>query len=139
MARHALAGACPQIEPGTRFLSRAVGDDQGLGKEITLGWLGSAFDISTTYWRSPRKRVQIGWREQFVSRDLIPSGGSQNSLRVQADWLVQKDMELSVLAQHELWVLPFLAAKPQSNNVISLQFTMYPSKLWSRTALGTSE
>jgi hypothetical protein len=48
-------------------------------------------------------------------------------------------MELSVLAQHELWVLPFLAAKPQSNNVISLQFTMYPSKLWSRTALGTSE
>jgi hypothetical protein len=139
MARHALAGACPRIKHGTRFLSRPVGDDQGLGKEITLGRRGSAFDISTTYWRSPRKRVQIGWREQFVSRDLIPSGGSQNSLRIQADWLVQKDMELSVLAQRKLWVFPFLAAKPQSNNVISLQFTVYPSKLWSRTAFRTSE
>ncbi len=104
-----------------------------------VGRRGSAFDISTTYWRSPRKRVQVGWHEHYVSRDLIPSGGSQNSARVQADWLVQKEIELSVLVQHELWVFPFLAARPQSNNVISLQFTAYPKKLWSRTALQTSD
>src|ERR1019366_6739862 len=51
----------------------------------TVGRHGSAFDTSTTYWVSPRKRVQVGWREQRVSRDFIPSGGSQDSLRVKAD------------------------------------------------------
>jgi len=100
-----------------------------------VGRRGSGFDISSTYWRSPRKRVQVGWREHYVSKDLIPSGGSQNSLRVQADWLVQKEMEFSVLAQHELWVFPFLATRPQSDNVISIQLTVHPQKLSSRTAL----
>ena len=32
-------------------------------------------------------------------------------------------------------MFPFLAPGPQSDNVISLQFTVYPKKLWSRAAL----
>ena len=59
------------------------------------------------------------------------------ALRVKADWLVQKEMEFSVLAQHELWVFPFLATRPQSDNVISIQLTVHPQKLSSRTALQT--
>jgi hypothetical protein len=105
----------------------------------TVGRWGKAFDVSSTYWLSPRKRVQVGWREQRVSKEFIPSGGSQNSLRVKANWLVQKEMEFSVLAQHERWVFPFLATGAQSNNVVSLQFTVYSKKLWSRTALRTSD
>lgn len=104
-----------------------------------VGPRGSAFDASSTYWVSPRKRVQVGWREQSVSREYIPSGGSQNSLRVKADWLVQKEMEFSVLVQHERWVFPFLAPGAQSDNVMSLQFTIYPKQLWSRAALKASD
>jgi hypothetical protein len=48
-------------------------------------------------------------------------------------------MELSFLAQHELWVFPFLAARPQSDTVISLQLTVYPKKLWRRAALRASD
>jgi hypothetical protein len=48
-------------------------------------------------------------------------------------------MEISLLAQHELWVFPFLATTPRSDNLISLQFTVYPKKLWSRAALRTSD
>jgi hypothetical protein len=102
----------------------------------TVGRRGSALDVSSTYWLSPRKRVQVGWREQKVGKELLPSGGSQNSVRVKADWLFHKEMEFSLFAQHELWVFPFLAARPQSDNVVSLQFTAYPKKLWSRAALG---
>ena len=124
-----------QEQAYTSFFYKQDYTNKGFLIGNAVGRRGSGFDISTTYWHSPRKRVQVGWREHYVSRDLIPSGGSQNSLRVQADWLVQKEMEVSVLAQHELWVFPFLAAKPQSDNVLSLQFTVYPKKLWSRTAL----
>jgi hypothetical protein len=83
--------------------------------------------------------VQVGWREHRVAKELIPNGGAQDSVRVKVDWLVQKDMELSFLAQHERWSFPFLATGKQSDNVISLQFTVYPKKLWARTALRTSE
>jgi hypothetical protein len=105
----------------------------------TVGRRGSAFDTSTTYWLSPRKRVQVGWREQRVSKEFIPSGGAQDSLRVKADWLVQKEMEFSFLAQHERWAFPALTTGKQTDNVVSLQFTVYPKKLWSRTALRNSD
>jgi hypothetical protein len=112
----------------------------------TVGRLGSAFDLSSTYWLSPRKRVQVGWRKQTVGNAFVSySGfqdsfpGSQDSYRVKADWLVQKEMEFSFLAQHEHWDFPFLATGAQSDNVVSLQFTVYPKKLWTRAALRTSD
>ncbi|MGA3323269.1 MAG: capsule assembly Wzi family protein [Terriglobia bacterium] len=101
----------------------------------TVGRWGKAFDVSSTYWHSPRKRVQVGWREQRVSKEFIPNGGAQDSVRVKAEWFVQKDMALSILAQHERWSFPFLATGKQSDNVFSLQYTVYPKKLWARTAL----
>jgi hypothetical protein len=119
----------------TSFFYKQDYTNKGFLVGDAVGRRGSGFDISTTYWRSPRKRVQVGWVEHYVSRDLIPSGGSQNALRIEADWLFQKDIEFSVLAQHELWVFPFLAPTPQSDNVFSLQLMAYPQKLWSRTAL----
>jgi len=127
-------------EAYTSFFYKQAYTNKGfLFGDATVGRRGSAFDISTTYWLSPRKRMQFGWREHKVAADLIPSGGSQNAPRVQADWLVQNDLEFSLLAQHELWVFPFLATRPQSDNVISFQLTVYPKKLWSRTALRTSD
>jgi hypothetical protein len=105
----------------------------------TVGRWGKAFDVSSTYWRTPRRWVQVGWREHRVSREIIPSGGAQDSVRVKAVWLVRKEMEISALAQHERWSFPFLATGKQSDNVVSLQFTVYPSKLTARTALTSSE
>lgn len=60
-------------------------------------------------------------------------------MRIKADWFVRKEMELSVLAQHERWDFPFLATGKQGDNVFSVQFTVYPQKLLSRTALKTSD
>jgi hypothetical protein len=126
-------------EAYTSFFYKQAYTNKGFLAGDAVGRRGSAFDISSTYWFSPRKRVEVGWHEHKVAADLIPNGGSQNSVRVQADWFVQKQMELSVFAQHELWVFPFLAPRPQSNNVFSLQFTAYPKKLWSRAALRTPD
>ncbi|HMD87424.1 MAG TPA: capsule assembly Wzi family protein [Terriglobia bacterium] len=130
--RFELANTHHHEEAYTSFFYKQAYTNKGFLIGNAVGRRGSAFDVSSTYWFSPRKRVQVGWREQKVSQDLIPSGGSQNSLRVQAAWFVQKELEFSFLAQHELWVFPFLATRPQSDNVVSLQFAVYPKKLWSR-------
>jgi len=122
-------------EAYTSFFYKNAYTNNGFLMGNIVGRRGSAFDVSSTYWFSPRRRVQVGWREHRVARDLIPSGGSQDSVRIQADWFVQKQMEISVLAQHEFWNFPFLAPGTQNDNVISFQFTVYPKKLWARSAL----
>jgi hypothetical protein len=126
-------------EAYTSFFYKQDYTNDGFLLGNAVGRRGSGFDISTTYWHTARKRLQIGWREHDVSRDLTPSGGSQNSGRIQADWLFRKNLELSLLYQHELWVFPFLSPRPQSNNVFSLQVTSYPSEHPSRTAQGKSD
>ena len=95
--RFELANTRHHEEAYTSFFYKDAYTNKGFLIGNTVGRRGSAFDVSSTYWLSPRKRVQVGWHEQSVSKDLIPSGGSQNSLRVQADWLVQKEMEFSSL------------------------------------------
>jgi hypothetical protein len=137
--RFELANTHHQEEAYTSFFYKEAYTNKGFLIGDAVGRRGSAFEVSSTYWFAPRKRVQVGWREHKASRDLIPAGGSQNSMRVQAGWLVQKEVEFSFLAQHELWVFPFLATRPQSDNVLSLQFTVYPRKLWSRAALRTTD
>jgi hypothetical protein len=136
--RFEVANTRTQGGPYSSFFYREGYTNKGFLIGNTVGRHGSAFDLSTTYWYSPRKRVQVGWREETVSKSLVPSGGLQDSVRVKADWFVQKQVELSAFFQHERWVFPFLAGGAQNNNVISLQLTVYPKKLWLRTALRNS-
>jgi hypothetical protein len=130
--RFELANTHHHEEAYTSFFYKDAYMNKGFLLGDAVGRRGSGFAASSTWWLSPRKRVQAAWYQHSVSKSVIPSGGSQNSLRVQADWLVQKEMEFSLLAQHELWVFPFLAPTPQSDNVVSLQFILYPKKPWSR-------
>jgi hypothetical protein len=137
--RFELANSRTRTEPYTSFFYREGYTNKGFLIGNTVGRHGSAFDVSTNYWLSPQKRIQVGWRKETVSNTVPPSGGSQDSVRVKADWFVQKQVELSAAFQHERWVFPFLASGAQNNNVVSLQFTVYPKKLSSRTALRTTD
>lgn len=137
--RFELANTRTQGEPYTSFFYKEGYTNKGFLIGNTVGRRAAAFDLSSTYWLSPRKRVQVGWREQRAEKVIIPSGGAQDSVRVKADWLVQTEMELSALVQRERWDFPFLATGRQSDNVFFLQLTVYPKKLWSRSALRTSD
>jgi hypothetical protein len=137
--RFEVANTRTQATPYTSSFYKEGYTNEGFLIGNTVGRHGSAFDASSTYWLSARKRIQVGWRKETVSKSLILSGGSQDSVRVKADWFVQKQVELSAFFQHERWASPFLATGAQDNNVFSLEFTVYPQKLWSRTALRTSD
>jgi hypothetical protein len=137
--RFEVANTRTRGEPYTSFFYREGYTNKGFLIGDTVGRHGSAFDASSTYWLTPRRRIQVGWREERVSKEFIPSGGSQDSLRVKADWLVAKEIEFSVLAQREHWRFPFLDMYKQSDNVFSLQFTVYPQKFQSRTAWRNSD
>jgi hypothetical protein len=125
--------------PYTSFFYKEGYTNKGFLIGNTVGRHGSAFDTSSTYWLSAQKRVQVGWRKETVSKSILPSGGSQDSVRVKADWFVQRQVELSAAFQRERWLFPFLATGAQNNNVVSLQLTVYPKKLSSRAALRNAD
>jgi hypothetical protein len=52
--------------------------------------------------------------------------GAKDSVRVKAEWFVQKQMALSILAQHERWSFPFQATGKKSDKAISSQFAVEP-------------
>jgi hypothetical protein len=137
--RFEVANTRTEVVPYTSFFYKEGYTNKGFLIGNTVGRHGSAFDLSGTYWHSARDRVEVGWRKETVSKEFLPSGGSQDSVRVKAGWFVRKDVEFSVLFQHERWLFPFLATGAQNNNVGSLGFTVYPKKLWSRSALRTTD
>jgi hypothetical protein len=136
--RFEVANSRTQGSPYSSFFYREGYTNKGFLIGNTVGRRGAAFDVSSTFWSSPRKRVQVGWRKETVSKSAVPSGGSQDSVRAEAGWFVERQIEFSVLAQHERWAFPFLANRPQNDNILSLQFRVYPNKLSSRTALRNS-
>lgn len=136
--RFELANTHHHEEAYTSFFYKTAYTNKGFLMGNAVGRRGSAFDVSSTYWFSPRRRVEVSWYEHSVARSLVPSGGSQNAARIQADWLLHPQMELSVFVQHEFWKFPFLAAGVQNDNVVSVQLTIYPKKLRTRTALQDS-
>lgn len=120
------------------FFYRNAYTNKGFLIGDAVGRHGSMVDASSTYWFSPRKRVEVGWDNHTVGKEFLTYRGSQNSVRVQADWFIQRDLEVSVFTQRELWSFPFLAPTKHADNVFSIQFMLYPRKLSARTALRNS-
>lgn len=72
--RFEVANTRTRAEPYTSFFYRDGYTNKGFLIGNKVGRRGSAFDASSTYWFSPRKTVQVGWREERVSKEFIPSG-----------------------------------------------------------------
>jgi hypothetical protein len=137
--RFEVANTRTKASPYSSFFYKEGYTNKGFLIGDSVGRRGAAYDLSSTYWFSARQRVQVGWRNETFGKSLIPSGGSQESIRVKADWFIHNEVELSVFVQHERWDIPFLASGAQNNNVFALQLTAYPRKAFARTALRSGD
>jgi hypothetical protein len=81
------------------------------------GWL--------TYSFSPRTQLQLGYRLQGVSKDLI-GGGRLVDYSATGKFMLSHSMAFSGLFQYEQWNFPVLSASQQSDVTASVQLTYYP-------------
>jgi membrane-associated phospholipid phosphatase len=81
------------------------------------GWL--------TYSFSPRARLQLGYRQQMVSKDFI-GGGRLSDYATRGEFMLGKKVGISGLLQYEHWWFPILSATTQSDLAASFQLTFYP-------------
>jgi Capsule assembly protein Wzi/PAP2 superfamily len=98
-----------------------------------MGRQGQGAQAWTTYWFSPRNKLQFGFRHQKVSAQFIPNGGTLADANVRAEFWPRSSFSISAFAQYERWDFPVIASTRQSNVTSSLQLTFWP-KGFSRKA-----
>jgi hypothetical protein len=81
------------------------------------GWL--------TYSFAPRTQIQLGYRLQGVSKDLI-GGGRLVDYSASGNFMLSGNVAVSGLLQYEQWNFPVLSPTGQSDFTASLQLTYYP-------------
>ena len=104
-----------------------------------IGRQGQGAQAWTTYWFSPRNKLQFGFRHQKDSNQLVSSLATQHSTAMSADANVRAEFwprstfSLSAMVQYEMWNFPVIATGRQSNVSSSVGFSFWP-KGFSRKA-----
>ena len=80
----------------------------------------------TTYWFSPRNKLQFEFRHQKVSQIFIPNGGTLADGSVRAEFWPRSSFGLSASVQYEKWDFPVVASNRQSNVTSMVQLSFWP-------------
>jgi hypothetical protein len=99
-----------------------------------MGRQGQGAQAWTTYWFSPRNKLQLEFRHQKVSQQFIPSGGTLADAKVSADFWLRSNFSLSASVQYEKWDFPVLASTRQSNVTSSVQLSFWPKGFSRKTS-----
>ncbi len=96
-----------------------------------IGRQGQGAQAWSTYWFTPRNKIQFQFRHEKVSNEFIHGGGTVTDGGINAEYMIRPDLGISGSVQVEQWNFPVLAQKAQSNVASSLQVTFRP-RGWSR-------
>lgn len=99
-----------------------------------MGRQGQGAQAWTTYWFTPRNKLQFGYRHQKVSHEFIPAGGTLTDASVRAEFCLRSSFSLSASVQYEVWNFPVIAVTSQSNVTSSLQLSFWPGSFRKKSA-----
>jgi Capsule assembly protein Wzi len=96
-----------------------------------IGRQGQGAQAWSTYWFTPRNKIQLQFRHEKVSNEFIHGGGTVTDGGLNAEYLIRPDLGISGSVQVEQWNFPVLAQRGHSNVTSSLQVTFRP-RGWSK-------
>jgi len=99
-----------------------------------VGREGQGVQAWTTYWLSPRNKLQFEVRHLKVSHEFITDGGTLTDGIVRADFWVRSSFSLSAVVQYEAWTFPVISPTKQSNMTTSIQLSVWPKGFFRRDA-----
>lgn len=90
-----------------------------------IGREGKGIQAWSTYWLSPRSKIQVSYRGAHVAKDFL-EGGTYQDFATSADLLVRPELSVNGSLQYERWDFPLLSTTQNSNFTASLQLTYWP-------------
>jgi hypothetical protein len=94
-----------------------------------VGREGQGVQAWTSYWITPRSKLQFEFRHLKVSHEFIPNGGTLADGSIRADFWVRSSFSLSAAVQYEAWTFPVISSTRQANVSSSVQLTFWPKGL----------
>lgn len=91
-----------------------------------IGREGQGAQVWSTYWLSPRNRIQLEFRHQKVSNQFISGGGTLTNGGLNTEYWIGPSLGVSASVQYEKWNFPVLAPKAQTDITSSIQLTFRP-------------
>ena len=91
-----------------------------------VGREGQGVQAWTTYWFTPRNKLQFEFRHLKVSHEFIPQGGTLADGSVRADFWVRSSFSVSAVVQYEAWTYPVISSTKQANVATSVQLSFWP-------------
>jgi membrane-associated phospholipid phosphatase len=98
-----------------------------------VGREGQGVQAWTTYWLTPRNKLQFEFRHLKVSHEFITYGGTLTDGSVRADFWVRSSFSLSAVVQYEAWTFPVISSTKQADVTSSVQLTFWPKGLSRRS------
>ena len=98
-----------------------------------VGREGQGVQAWSSYWLTPRDKLQFEFRHLKVSHEFIPNGGTLADASIRADLWARSSFSLSASVQYEAWTFPVIAPTRQSNVTSSIQLTFWPRGLARRS------
>ena len=115
----------------SRFKSGYTNDGNLIGSWI--GRQGQGAQAWTTYWLSPKSKLQFNFRHEKVSQEFIPQGGTLTDFGASTDYRLRSNLVVSAWVQHERWLFPAIQPNASSNVTAAMQIVFEPHKLFQRS------
>ena len=102
--------------------------NKGLLIGDTVGRAGVEWQAWSTYWISPLSKVQVSYRNHYVSPRFLTGGGTQNDIRTTSNLQLKHNLNLELGVQSERYVIPLLTGNrtPQYDVSGWAGLTYYP-------------
>jgi len=82
--------------------------NKGLLIGDTVGRAGVGWQVWSTYWISPRNKVQVSFRDRYISPQYLVGGGTQSDFRTTSNLQLKHNLEVELGVQSERYVMPAL-------------------------------
>jgi len=98
----------------------------------TVGRQGIAYRAQSTYWLSPERTLQFGYRQEIADNEFL-QGGNLRDTFFKSQWYFNPRISLGSFLQYEWWNFPLLSAgQKQTNFTASFELTFWPHKMIKR-------
>ena len=111
-----------------RYVSGYTNDGNLLGSWI--GRDGQGAQAWSSYWFTPKSRIQVNFRHEKVSQQFIPGGGSLTDVGAQGNYVLHKTLDLSISVQYERWLFPTIQPGPERNFTTSVGIRFQPQEIY---------
>jgi hypothetical protein len=120
------------VDPGGQFnyfngQYRSGNTNYGVLLGNPVGRDGRAVTARTSYWLTPRRRLEFAYRQSKVSPQFLPGGGTQTDGTVRMWAQVRAHWVVTAMVQHERFLIPLLGGA-QRNVSGTLQLAWEPHR-----------